>query len=307
MVFVAYQDCGKELGNRIYLICLFSFILYGIAMFFNYYFLVPKFLLKGKYVVYSILLFIIVFLLPTLSTLQEYLVRNALNLPHRITSYTNPLILVDNLASVMIILICFFGVSAFALFRQWISDKEHINQMEYEHLTSEVDKLKGQITPKFLSQTLSNASVIVESNPERASELLMQLGQLLRYQLYDCNRERVLLKSEIGFLGNFLQLKQMNKSDFKYEIIINGDLNNVFVSPMLFISLIQDMIEDSTLLSLTFTFENSSLLFLCKSDSQKKLFDDEVYLIKRRLELQYPKHVLLLEEGIIELRMEDLK
>jgi LytS/YehU family sensor histidine kinase len=207
----------------------------------------------------------------------------------------------------MIILICFFGVSAFALFRQWISDKEHINQMEYEHLTSEVDKLKGQITPKFLSQTLSNASVIVESNPERASELLMQLGQLLRYQLYDCNRERVLLKSEIGFLGNFLQLKQMNKSDFKYEIIINGDLNNIFVSPMLFISLIQDMIEDSTLLSLTFTFENSSLLFLCKSDSQKKLFDDEVYLIKRRLELQYPKHVLLLEEGIIELRMEDLK
>lgn len=87
-VFIAYQDSQAVLGNRIYLICATSFMVYLIALYFNYFYLTPKYLLKGNYIGYAVFLTIIVFSLPTLSIAGEYWVRNSLGLPHRITSYT---------------------------------------------------------------------------------------------------------------------------------------------------------------------------------------------------------------------------
>lgn len=304
-VFVAYQDCSSELGNRIYLICFSSFILYLIVIYSNYFFLTPKLLLKDRYVIYSITLFILGFSMPAFFVLQEYIVRNAFDLPHRITSYTSPLILVDSLASFMITIICFLGVTAAQLFRNWIAENEHINELEYEHLKSELNKLKGQIAPTFLSKTLNNAAATVKTNPGKTTDMLMRLGQLLRYQLYDSNREKVPLKSEINFLTNFLSLGQLNKENkFRYDIETRGNLNNIFVSPLLFLSLIQDITEDSSCLNLLFENKGEYLLFQCKTDNKNELTDESLYLIEKRLGLQYPaNYTLTLKAGIIELQI----
>ncbi|MDR2948097.1 MAG: histidine kinase [Prevotella sp.] len=307
-VFIAYQDCSNVLGNRIYVICFSSFLQYLAAMCFNYYFLIPRYLLKGKFVSYSVILSLGVFLLPTLAVLQEGLVRNLLELPHRVTSYTNPLIMVDNLATFMNIVICFWGISALVLFRNWLVGNERVSQLEYEHLQSEVNKLKGQITPGFLSRTLTNTSALVKTDPKKTSDMLMQLGQLLRYQLYDCNRDKVFLKSEINFLNNFLKLEQLNRNEFKYTIETEGDLNNVIISPLLLITLVQGMIDDSTYLNLDFRLRDQYLLLRCQSATDKEIIEDEVVLIKKRLELLYQnKYTLLLNTGFVELQLDILE
>lgn len=135
------------------------------AMYFNYFYQTPKYLLKGDYISYAIFLIIIVFSLPTLSIAGEYFVRKSLDLPHRITSYTNLLILIDNLSTTIITAICFCGVSVIILFRKWMEGNEEVSRMEREHMKSELNKLKGQIAPAFLSKTLRNASSLVESKP----------------------------------------------------------------------------------------------------------------------------------------------
>lgn len=304
-VFIAYQDCSSILGNRIYLICFSSCFLYFVAIYFNYYFLVPRFLLKNRYGIYSIILSAIVFLLPTIAIIQEYWVRNFFDLPHRITSYTNPLILVDNLASCTMTVICFLCVTIVQLFNSWVKKNEHVNRLEYEHTKSEVNKLKGQITPGFLSKILNHTSELVKTNPQKTTDMLMKLGQLLRYQLYDCNREKVLIKSEINFLSNFLALEQINENRFQYQIETKGNFNNIFVSPLLFISLIQNTVENSSSLNLTFNIENEMLFFQCKSDNESGPTDEELFSIKKSLDLQYPgKHTLLLEPGIIDLQID---
>lgn len=303
-VFIVYQDSQSILGNRIYLICSLSFILYLMAMYFNYFYLAPRLLLKNKYISYTIVLCLIVFLLPTLSIAGEYWIREAWRLPHRITSYFSPLILVDNLSATVITAICFCGVSVIMLFRKWMTGNEQTSQLEREHIKSELNKLKGQISPAFLSKTLRNTSTLVESEPLKTSDMLMQLGQLLRYQLYDCNRERILLKSEINFLIKFIELEQANTCSVQYHLHIDGDINNTFVSPMLFISIVQCIITDSTCLDIFFNMEKETLSFTCKSDS-KKLLDNEVFSsIIQRLELQYPhKYVLLVSQEGIELKI----
>lgn len=305
MVFIAYQDCDDLLGNRIYWICLSSFLMYAIAMLFNYYFLLPRFLLRNRYATYSVALAMVVLSLPTLSIAEEYWIRDTLDLPHRITSYANPLILIDNLSTSLMICICFLGISVVELLRRWMSRQEQINRLEHEHLQSEVNKLKGQITPVFLSNTLNNAAALVKSYPEKATQMLMQLGQLLRYQLYDCNRDKVLLPSEIRFLNNFLLMEQSNREGFTYTIQTSGNLATLFVPPLLFVPFIQDMLADSKVLRLLFSFENGSLHFLCQSDNDKIPSGKEISQIQKRLDLLYQeKHTLLLEAGTAKLTLQ---
>ncbi|MGC4235240.1 MAG: histidine kinase [Niabella sp.] len=286
-VFIAYQDSQALLGNRIYFICFFSFAMYLTAMYFNYFYLTPRFLIKGKYITFSVLLCIVVFLLPNLSIVVEYRVREYFDLLHRINSYTSPLILLDNLAGSMVTAICFFGVSAILVFSNWIKGNERVNQLEREHLKSELNKLKGQIAPAFLSRALQKATVSVSSDPEKASGILMQLAQLLRYQLYDCNRDKVLLRSEISFLRKFLELEQMNRAGFHFDIHINAATNNVFVTPLLFISIVQHAIKDSSGINLFFNQEHEMLSFICTTDDNEPLDKELFSLIKKRLTLQY--------------------
>lgn len=188
IVFVAYEDCRAVLGMHILLICAVSFVAYMAAIYFNYFCLTPKFLLRGRYVTYAIALCVIVFLVSTLSIAGEYWVRNMLDLSHRVTSYTNPLILVDSLSGTIITAICFCGISSTMLLRRWIQGNEQINRMEVEHTKSEINRLKGEIDPTFLSKTLREVSALAESDPQRASDMLMQLAQLLRYKLYGIYR-----------------------------------------------------------------------------------------------------------------------
>lgn len=301
-VFIAYQDSRTALGNSVYLICISSFALYLAAMYFNFFYLTPKFLLKGKYTVYAIALCILVFLLPTLSIAGEYWVRNGFGLPHRITSYTNPLIWIDNLSASVITTICFCGVSVIMLFGKWMKGSQQVARLEKEHIQSELNKLKGQITPAFLSKTLRNASALAVTEPQKTSAMLMQLGQLLRYQLYDAGRERILLKSEIDFLTKYMALEQSNHPGIRYHIHTDGDMNAIFVAPMLFISLVQCVVTDSSMLDLLFTLRNDTLTFSCKSDGKKPFDTDAFSAVKQRLELQYPeKYTLTVHPATAEL------
>lgn len=261
-VFIAYQDSQSVLGNRIYLICFSSVMLYLIAMYFNYFYLTPRLLLKSKYITYTTILCILVFSLPALSIVGEYWIRNVWDLPHRITSYTNPLILIDNLSTTILTAICFCGMSMIMFFRKWIKSNEEVSRMEGEHVQSELNKLKGRIAPAYLSKTLLNVSSFAESKPKQASEMLMQLGQLLRYQLYDCNRDRILLKSEINSLNKFIELERSNNPHRRYYIGIQGNITNTFVAPMLCMSLVQCIMADSSSVELFLSFRMKHLLLL---------------------------------------------
>ncbi len=288
MVYVAYMDCIPQLGNRIFLLCLTSCVGYAAAMLWNYYYLIPQFLLRGRYVIYFLVLFATAYLLPTLAVIQEYFVRNAWGLPHRITSYTSPLIAIDNLSSCMLLLVCFLGVSALMFFRQWKIQEEQLSRMEYEHLQSEVNKLKGQLTPSFLSTSLQNTAHFVNKDPHKAHEILMQLGTLLRYQLYDCNRENVLLNSEINHLRSFLRIEQLIHESFTYQIRTEGNLSAILIPPLLFITLIQEIARTGTDLRICFTHRDHTLSFSCLYGSAQALPEAGMASFRKRLNLQFP-------------------
>lgn len=308
--FIVYQDIMSSLGNTIFLICFLSFVTYLLTTYLNYFYLIPKFLLKENYTIYILLLVSFVVALMGCTLVLEYSIRAILSLPHRITSYSNPIILIDSLSSSAMTIICLWSMSVIKLFRKWNKKNEDVMMLEQNFLETEVNKLKGQVSPIFMSRALRKAALITASDPQKASQILMLLGHLLRYQLYDCDRNKVFLNSEIIFLKNLLQLKKfIEDSRFEYVLEVKGKTNNLLISPLLFIVLIQSILIANEIKSLSINVEISEkkIRFIVNYENNYLLPPEYKMEITDKLNMLYPDlYIFTMESGNISLQL-DLK
>ncbi|MNL13022.1 Histidine kinase [compost metagenome] len=303
-VLIAYQDCQVVLGNDIYLIGGSSLMTYLIVMYFNYFYLTAKFLLRDRIWSYLIITMICMLSLPVLSLWIEYGVRNWANLNHRIADYSSPLILVDILSTSVITLICFCGISLILLYRTWSLTNQHVSVLEIEHLTSELKKLKGQITPEFLSRALHHASLWTIKDPQKTNDILLKLSELLRYQLYDAQQEKTLLNSELLYVTKFISLEKRCRPILESQLKIDEQHHYHQISPMLLLTLVQTFIKESNSLEISSNVENNMLTFLCKSHSITGALEDQLISIRKRLDLAYShQYILQLETGSVTLKL----
>lgn len=307
-IFIAYQDSITHLGNTVFLICLLSFITYLITTYLNYFFLIPKFLLKEKYTIYIALLLFFVIALMGCTHILEYSIRTIFGLSHRIKSYSNPIILVDSLSSSVITIICLWSMSVITLFRKWNKKNEDLMILEHSFLESEVNKLKGQISPIFMSKALRKAAAAARSDSKKASEILMLLGHLLRYQLYDCDRKKVFLRSEATFIKNLLQLKRLiDDIPFEYTLDVKGNINNLLISPLLLIVLIQRMLIDDDVKRLAISMQTveKKLVFIANFTETSTLAAENSMEITEKLNMLYPdSYEWTTESGKMKLKLD---
>lgn len=284
-VFLIYQDDSIYLRNKIYWICMASFSTYLLATYVNYFVLIPRFLVNENYFSYILLLVVSVFMLLFTNVFFEYKIRTFLGLPHRVESYLNSLVFVDNLSSSAITIICFWSMSAVQLFRTWNQKKEQVLSLETQFLESEVNKLKGQVSYTFLSKALQKTSALVSTDPKLSSTILMQLGQLLRYQLYDCDREKVFLQSEIQFIANFLNLYRLiSDHHFDYSLVVKGPNNQLLITPLLLIVVVQTVVEKQSIshLKIEIKTNDQTLNFDCAFAAKYNLNDNDLVDVKNK-------------------------
>lgn len=291
--FLNLPENFEVLGNWAYLFGAILLVIYLFIGYFNIYVLVPRFLLRKKYMSYILTLssLIVILLLAIMGI--EYFSHYLWNIEQKRDSYFNIITLLDNVSYFVLFLICIGSSSITILFKKWIEDENKIGLLENAKIKSEVDQLKDQINPQFLSNILIKTSQITKSEPEKASEMLFKLSQLLRYGLYDCNREKVLLSSEITFLDNYLKLNQLYKDNLDYTISTTGNTNMVFISPLLFMPLVQNIIEnnDDSRLSLNIEIKanDNNVSFCYKGDPKSFDFSG----IRKRLDLLYENNYTL--------------
>jgi len=244
-VIISNQQNGNILGDKVYIMGIINVIAYLLVIYFNLFILVPKYLLKKKYISYLIALSLSMVLLLAIRMTQEFLIYTILDIPHARVSYFNFVTLLDNLSYFVINIVCIAGGSMTILLKQWIIENQRVSQMENMRIQSEVEQLKDQVNPLFLFNILNRTGILASKEPEKASQMVMKLSQLLRYQLYESSREKVLLSSEINFLTNYLVLESLYSDKLQYTITTEGDINRVFVPPLLFISFAQYAVDHS--------------------------------------------------------------
>lgn len=190
------------------------------------------------------------------------------------------------------------SVVGLAIFKKWINDVQRMNELQQINMKTELEQLKSQVNPHFLFNTLNNLLVLTKTDPEKASVVLLGLSDLLRYQLYDSSKEKIVLTKDIAFIQNFLSLEKIRKNDFTFSIITEGNMDSQMLPPFLFIPFVENAVKHGastvghSYLDLGFSIKDKQLHF--HSVNSKPVVKQQMVgglglaNIRRRLELLYP-------------------
>ncbi len=306
--FMTFLDGLDVLGYKIYLQAGLIFASYMLAGYYNFFVMLPRYLPKGQYARYILLLAAYIFLLVIFQTGEECCVLRHFQIAN--SSYDFPNVCFNVLSAFVLILFALSGGAITILLKYWLTENEKMGELEKRHVQSEVEQLKEQVSPHLLFRTLNRAGVQAQKHPSEASAMLLRLSQLLRYQLYDCNREHVLLSAEIKFLNNYLALEQSHSGTFSFTVRADKETGYTLVAPLLFISFVQAAVRkiyeqnSHTALELDFSTSAGNVTF-CFSSTPAPLFIDIDYSrINQRLNLLYPgRHSLSISDRCITLNL----
>jgi two-component system, LytTR family, sensor kinase len=134
-------------------------------------------------------------------------------------------------------------------FIHWFDDIQRKQEMEKMLLRTELDALNAQLNPHFLFNTLNNIDSLIRLNPEKASESLITLSEIMRYMLYEAKKPKVSLRSEVAHYQNIIKLQKLRLKDpSKVEVALRlRSENEVEVAPLLFLPFIENAFKYAVL------------------------------------------------------------
>ncbi|HOU68801.1 MAG TPA: histidine kinase [Paludibacteraceae bacterium] len=297
-VVFSYQGGLAVLGGLTLLLILITFINNFLLSTCLFIWAIPKLLFRNRYFYFLLVVLGSVFVSVALKVLIESFVVKHFAIPSIMSLGISSATILEWIAKYTMILVCIFGGMSIFLLKNWIREKKHILRMENSQKKSELESLKEQVSPDLLLGILNKVGNEAENDPEKASEMLMLLGQVLRYELYDCNRTRVLLTSEMKFLENYLNLVQYRLNTFDYTLHTEGNLNMVLMPPMLLIFFVQVLAEhiydkeaqgckDYGHVDFTLEVKDKQLHFACQHGFVADELNISFANIKRRLSLLF--------------------
>jgi len=287
-----------------------KFVVLGVVLdmlmvYINFYVLIPKFFLKGKYIEYGLWTLLVLVINIGLVTMRDF---SDLGMEFEDGTF---LTFFDIVILPFVLTMTLLGTAvSIKLFKNYVIDQQYISDLKSSNLETELAYLKDQINPHSLFNALNNIYVQSQVRPAEASESILLLSELLRYQLYDCAKPKVYLKDEINYLNTYLKLDALRKNKAKINFKVNGLPDRQMVAPFLFIPFIENAVkhgmssDNESQILIQLDILNNTIEFLVQNAIPKlknRVVQGGIGLknVKRRLELLYPhRHQLtILDDG----------
>lgn len=289
----------------------FSFyvIFQAIGVYFNLYFLIPRYLERRRYATYLSLLVLTILSTASVIVLGYYLgasfsEKSVAELFKMESASFWSLFKYNTLSSTMASMALAMSIK---LTKNWIESKRKQEILEKEKLETELKFLKSQFNPHFLFNTINSIFVLIHKNPDMASESLAKFSNLLRYQLYECNEQQIPLSLELSYLENFLELEKLRQDT---QLQINTDIDpqggtTLTIAPFILMPFLENAFKhvsqsksSQNWIDLQLHIEEHTLVFsignsIAKGQSAANALIDYGGIglknVKRRLELLYPE------------------
>lgn len=268
----------------------------GTLVYFNLYWLLPKYLSQKKFITYFALLFLSTLIATPLEVFCLY---------HNMAAYpaAQESILQNQLSHLIFMFIVLNIGTVSTIVKEWLTQQRTQRDLEKRNLQSELSFLKSQINPHFLFNTLNSLYALTLKKSDQAPEIVLRLSEMMRYMLYECNNKVVPLDREIQYIQNYLALERIRygtnaRIEFQY---IGEEAKNYQVAPLLFIPFLENAFKHGLghqlsggFVEILLSVEDDNIdFFIQNSKSEKKTalyYKGGIGLknIKRRLELIYP-------------------
>jgi len=114
-------------------------------------------------------------------------------------------------------------------------------ELETEFLRHELTYLRLQLGPHFLFNTLNNIYSLIGIDAARAQGAILDLGDLLRYQLYETEASRVPIGEEIDFVKSYVALMELRLPEHaKVSLTVQPEIVKCSIAPLLFLPLVEN-------------------------------------------------------------------
>lgn len=295
----------NSLKDPIYLIKFLSLIIFqAIGVYFCLYFLIPKYLEKGKLLSY-ILLVLLTVLAMSLAISGSYLLGLNFFTDQTDISQTAYFMftkhaLPSSLSSMTL------GMSI-KLAKNYLEAQRRQQALEKEKLETELKFLKSQFNPHFLFNTINSIFVLINKNTTQAKDALAKFSELLRYQLYECNEAEIPLDRELAYLNSFIELEKLRQNpnlEIKTDLL-KQSTGNLAIAPFLLMPFVENAFkhvsklnQKSNWIDLSLKLEGNRFIFYIANslaedhEKSKEAFKSNglgLKNVKRRLELLYEK------------------
>ncbi|WP_044239855.1 sensor histidine kinase [Flexithrix dorotheae] len=306
----------------------FSFyvIFQALGVYFCLYFLIPKFLEKGRYVYFflslgALLLAISLLIIPGYF-LGPYLFEKDLSIFYGREDLTAKFLFLHNTLPSTIASMS-MGMSI-KLAKNYLESQKREETLAREKLETELKFLKSQFNPHFLFNTINSIFVLINKNTDLATESLAKFSGLLRYQLYECNEAQIPLSREINYLESFIELEKLRmNTNFEVKVDIPGySSGNLTIAPFILMPFIENAFKhvskydlQKNYIDIHLSIEGKKLSFCVKNSYTSSLVKAKEAIeygglglenVKRRLDLIYfDRHTLQINkpEGLYEVKL----
>jgi two-component system LytT family sensor kinase len=292
---------------------LFYVVFQAAAVYFNLYFLMPRFLERGKYIQYVLLVVSTIVLAAAIIACGYYAASWASGISFRDMygkdpaqySYFFQINTLPSTAAAMTL-----GLSV-KLAKNWVQTKRKQQVLEKEKLETELKFLRSQLNPHFLFNSINSIFVLIHKNPDMASESLAKFSDLLRYQLYECNEPLISLQQELVYLENYIELEKLRQeSNMDIRIRFGQKFaGNLAIAPFILIPFIENAfkhvskeINKRNWITMDLHLDNHELIFSISNSVSAGYHPPQEFFyaggiglknVKRRLDLIYDsKHNL---------------
>jgi two-component system sensor histidine kinase AlgZ len=210
--------------------------------------------------------------------------------------------------ALIIVAFVYFPVLFFLITRWIFKQTKSILSLKNEKAKTELMHLKSQVNPHFFFNMLNNLYGWVDKDPVKAKKLIISLSEMMRYSIYEGEKDSVSLEDEVVYMQQYIDLHRMRyhkEIDVQFEI--DTTEKPVHVMPLLFIILLENAfkhgvenLRENAFVHLKMVANDKQVIFEITNNFDPKEIPATpgigIQNLKRRLELVYPKkHSLVLD------------
>ncbi len=199
--------------------------------------------------------------------------------------------------------IAILAVSIFYGLLRYYQRKEALkHKLEQERKEAELQFLKAQINPHFLFNTLNNIYSLAIARSKKTADMVLRLSELLRYVIYEGQKERVPLAKELKHIEEFIALFKMRmEKEPRLEFNCSGNPSAWEIEPLMLMPLVENCfkhcdfdINEEAYTHISVRIEDDQLWFAAKNSMDRRHEQKDqiggvgLHNMRKRLALLYP-------------------
>ena len=205
----------------------------------------------------------------------------------------------------IIMLVLMFGMNlGIKYYFKSRGDQQKLVQLEKENLEQQLEYLKYQINPHFFMNTLNNIHALVDIDPEKAKDTILELSKMMRFVLYEGDKHGVPLTREFDFIRHYVTLMKLRYTDkVRISVDLPTEAPDKLIPPLMLITFIENAFkhgisyQHESFIEVKVGIEHERLRFQCRNSKADKPNQEKggvgLANVKQRLHLLYDNNFTL--------------